>query len=279
MRSFLLTAAALATLALPQLASAHTWADCIDWDPVKRQCNGYPRGYPGREDVNINTDYTYLFSGTPSSQPMCRPGRQDTANYSAKYPQGVAQAGKTYNVRYEINGHQAYATSKVKVLYFPDENIDTLDYNKRSSAKVVGEWNFITDGQCDLPLTNNTSCYGSYTLPDDLPSGDIQLVYFWEFNANPAGQQYSTCFDLKNGGAMERPSASATVSPVTSGVAAPVATGTSTDVTPSANVPTATGNASEVVGTTTPRKCRRKCRGQCSGSSSPLAAAPTSPVM
>ncbi|KAJ2894881.1 hypothetical protein IWW38_002453, partial [Coemansia aciculifera] len=70
-------AAAAATTVL-----AHSWVDCVKYDPINQVCLGYPRGYPGRQNVNINTLYTYMFNASPVTQPMCSPQQQSTMNYS-----------------------------------------------------------------------------------------------------------------------------------------------------------------------------------------------------
>ncbi|KAJ1993288.1 hypothetical protein H4R33_000697 [Dimargaris cristalligena] len=275
MRSFMLAAAlsVVGLSTLPQQATAHTWGDCFDFDPVTKDCTAYGRGYPGRNDIDINTKYTYLFSGTPSSQLMCDPKLQGSPMYSTAFPMGEAVAGKTYKVSYEINGHQSFRDTVMKVLYFPGRELGEVNYNERSKAEVLGEWKFMDEARCDGWL-DNSNCWGTYTLPATLPSSDrFQLVLFWEFNQNPAGQQYSTCFDLaiKGGSSQAASSSAATATPtvtdnraaeMTPTVAATTTTNPMVEASPVTDIITTTG-AVDYSGTTTTTTSGRKCRRRC----------------
>ncbi|KAJ1651687.1 hypothetical protein IWQ61_007810 [Dispira simplex] len=259
MRSFTITTFA-ALAALVGSASAHTWADCVDYTPnnkdntLKGDCNGFPRGYPGRTDVNINTDYTYLFSATPASQPMCQPGRQSGVTYTEAYPMGKASPGETKKIAYQVNGHQnTSANTIVQVMYFPGRDLQTVNYNENKQAKIIGEWKFTEN--CYQPLHDNQICWGSYTLPDELPAERISLVFFWKFGANEAGQEYSTCFDLSTGAGGN--SEKNTSNPSS---AAPSMTNSSEAASPT-NSPAGVGNrdeSREVAAAAYQAKCRRR---------------------
>ncbi|KAJ2879161.1 hypothetical protein IWW38_006171, partial [Coemansia aciculifera] len=68
----------------------------------------------------------------------------------------------------------------------------------RNDALVAGTMDFATDANCYIPGYPNTVCLGSWTVPADLVPGQVyHFVWFWYFNANPAGQWYSTCFDVQ----------------------------------------------------------------------------------
>ncbi|KAJ1951181.1 hypothetical protein IWQ62_006453 [Dispira parvispora] len=266
MRSFAFAALA----ALVGSATAHTWADCVDFTPnskenaLKGDCSAFPRGYPGRTNANINTEYTYLFSATPGSQPICQPGRQSSPSYTEEYPMGKASPGETKKVSYEVNGHQnKFADTKVQVMYFPDRDLQTVDYNERDKAQILGEWKFTEN--CYQPLHDNQVCWGSYTLPDELPADRISLVFFWWFEENPAGQEYSTCFDLSTGAGGS--SGKNTSASATDGNNASPTMSNSSDGAAPTDSPAGVGQRQEsgdVAGAAKQVKCRNRRRG-CKG--------------
>ncbi|KAJ1893420.1 hypothetical protein LPJ71_007205, partial [Coemansia sp. S17] len=125
---------------------AHSWVDCVKYDPISQLCLGYPRGYPGRQNVNINTLYTYMFDASPASQPMCSPQQQSTMNYNDKFPMTTAQPGETIYTTWEQNGHLDNANpTKIEVYYFADSNKQFTDVSQRKDAKSAGTMKFATD--------------------------------------------------------------------------------------------------------------------------------------
>ncbi|KAJ2161737.1 hypothetical protein GGF46_001241 [Coemansia sp. RSA 552] len=190
------TVAMAALGALPAVL-AHSWVDCVKYDPVNQLCEGYPRGYPGRDNPKTNTVFTYLFSGSPKSQKMCNPNQQSTMNYSEKYPMARVQPGETIYTTWEQNGHpDGPKPTKVDILYYPDTNHQFADVSERDTAMVAGTMDFAT-ANCYNMADPNTACFGSWTVPKDLvPGKTYHFVWFWYFNQNPAGEWYSTCFDL-----------------------------------------------------------------------------------
>ncbi|KAJ1655141.1 hypothetical protein GGI00_003617 [Coemansia sp. RSA 2681] len=178
---------------------AHSWVDCVKYDPINQVCLGYPRGYPGRQNVDINTVYTYMFDASPATQPMCSPKQQSGVNYSDKFPMATAQPGETIYTTWEQNGHLDNAKpTKIEVYYYSDSNKQFTDVSQRKDAKVAGTMNFATDANCYIPGYPNSVCLGSWVVPADLVPGQVyHFVWFWYFNANPAGQWYSTCFDVQ----------------------------------------------------------------------------------
>ncbi|KAJ1796371.1 hypothetical protein LPJ75_007252, partial [Coemansia sp. RSA 2598] len=177
---------------------AHSWVDCVKYDPNNQQCLGYPRGYQGRKpSVDVNKTYTYLFSGSPASQPMCKSSQQ-TENYSAAFPMAIAQPGETIYTTWQENGHLNNASpTKVKILYYPSSGKSFSDVSEKDAAMVAGTIDYATDGNCYQPADPNTACIGTWTVPTDLvPGQTYHFVWFWYFNQNPAGEWYSTCFDL-----------------------------------------------------------------------------------
>ncbi|KAJ1964151.1 hypothetical protein GGI12_001607 [Dipsacomyces acuminosporus] len=178
---------------------AHSWVDCVKFDPLEKSCLGYPRGYPSRKDVDINTEYTYLFSGSPARQPMCNPMQQSGMTYSDRFPMTTAQPGETLFTTWESNGHLDNARpTTIKILYYSDPSKEFKDVTERNTASVAGSMEFATDGNCYIPGDPNSVCMGKWTVPKDLVPGQVyHFVWFWYFNANPAGQWYTTCFDIK----------------------------------------------------------------------------------
>ncbi|KAJ2359459.1 hypothetical protein IWW50_002865 [Coemansia erecta] len=193
--------AAIAAWAMGSAATvlAHSWVDCTKYDPVNLVCLGYPRGYPGRNNPDTNTLYTYLFSGSPQSQPMCNPKQQAAENYTPMFPVATVQPGETVYTSWEQNGHLDNANpTKVDILYYPSPSKELADVSERNTAKVAGTMDFATSANCYDPINPNSVCFGSWTVPKDLvPGNTYHFVWFWYFNKNPAGEWYSTCFDLK----------------------------------------------------------------------------------
>ncbi|KAJ1675970.1 hypothetical protein EV182_000223 [Spiromyces aspiralis] len=183
----------------PSAVLAHSWVDCAKYNPDNTLCYGYGRGYPGRGNKDINTIYTYLFDGTPAHQPMCNPIQQAAQNYSALFPMAVAYPGETIYQAWEANGHiDNEHPTRIDILYYSDPNKEFMDYTERNTALKAGSMNFATDANCLAPSNPNSVCTGSFKVPENLQPGNVyHFAWFWYFDANPAGQQYSTCFDLK----------------------------------------------------------------------------------
>ncbi|KAJ2500924.1 hypothetical protein GGH96_002338 [Coemansia sp. RSA 1972] len=193
--------AAVAVWAMGSAATvlAHSWVDCAKYDPVNQVCLGYTRGYPGRANPDINTLYSYLFSGSPATQAMCSPKQQAAMNYSPLFPIATVQPGETVYTSWEQNGHLNNANpTKIDILYYPDANKQFADVTERNTAMVAGTMDFATNSTCYKPGDSNSVCFGSWTVPKDLvPGNTYHFVWFWYFNQNPAGEWYSTCFDFK----------------------------------------------------------------------------------
>ncbi|KAJ2592544.1 hypothetical protein EV177_008707 [Coemansia sp. RSA 1804] len=201
--AFAATASAAMALILACLTTpvqAHSWVDCVKFDPYSKECLGYARGYPTRNAADINTAYAYLFNASPTSQAMCNPIQQSSASdYSADFPMAVAQPGETIYTSWEANGHLNNTNpTKVQVLYYPDPSHQFSDVSERNTAPVAGTFDYATDQNCYNPDQPNSVCLGSWVVPTNLVPGMVyHFVWFWYFNANPAGQWYSTCFDMQ----------------------------------------------------------------------------------
>ncbi|KAJ1942814.1 hypothetical protein FBU59_003090 [Linderina macrospora] len=111
----------------------------------------------------------------------------------------TVQPGETVYTTWEMNGHlNNEAPTTIKILYYPDSSKEFKDVTERDASMVAGSMEFATNGNCYVPGNPNSVCFGSWKVPQDLvPGQTYHFVWFWYFNANPAGQWYSTCFDMK----------------------------------------------------------------------------------
>ncbi|KAJ2763999.1 hypothetical protein IWQ56_000971, partial [Coemansia nantahalensis] len=178
---------------------AHSWVDCVKYDPTAQLCLGYARGYKGRMHVGADRLYTYRFNAQPTAQPMCFPQGQSTENYSAQFPMAVVQPGETVYTTWQMNGHLNNASpSKVDILYYDEPGREFGAVGERTTAKVAASFGFAADGNCYKPGFNNTECLGLWTVPRELaPGKTYRFVWLWYFNQNKAGEWYTTCFDLR----------------------------------------------------------------------------------
>ncbi|KAG0233921.1 hypothetical protein B0O80DRAFT_439815 [Mortierella sp. GBAus27b] len=189
---------ALAFLLGFSTVNAHSWVDCTNLLP-SGECAGYPIGYPTRENPDINTLYTYLISGRPAGAPVCQPGRQDMfpGNNPANLPPASVQAGGELHLTWQANGHLEAKKTTVTVYWSgaPGKLIKTR--GELSDPKLTLQvMDFATPQNCDKPENPNTVCHGKVTIPKDAAPGKYQLIWYWPFDKNPAGEEYSTCFEV-----------------------------------------------------------------------------------
>ncbi|KAF8923239.1 hypothetical protein BGZ58_003209 [Dissophora ornata] len=168
-------------------------------------CAGYPVGYPTRANPDINTLYTYLISGRPPMAPVCQPGRQDIfpGNNPSDLPPASVTPGQTLHLTWEANGHlndvQSPADFRTKVdVYWtgvPNSLIHTRSELSQPSL-LLQSMDFATPQNCDDPANPNTVCHGYVTVPQGTAPGKYQMVWYWTFDKNPVGEEYSTCFEV-----------------------------------------------------------------------------------
>ncbi|KAJ1980298.1 hypothetical protein H4R35_001181 [Dimargaris xerosporica] len=281
----LLTSLALSTALLQGSVFSHSWLDGTLYDPATKTPNGYGRGYPGRNNKDINTIYTYeIFDRNPESL-LCDKNRQATPNYSNEFPMGSASPGQTLFVDYQINGHQNLPHTKMKIWMYRNTNVGEVKYGEHEKVgELVGEWDFLDLNRCAgnvasfSELHNNAVCYGSYKLPADLPDGQYSFAWVWHFDVNPKGQDYTTCFDLKvsgNGGSKVEEESSKVPSEPTSVPASESEDSQMNNTQPSVG---AGNNGDQVKGTASSKsspmkrpasesrsnpKCKRRCQKKC----------------
>ncbi|KAJ2556016.1 hypothetical protein EV175_002144 [Coemansia sp. RSA 1933] len=109
----------------------------------------------------------------------------------------TAQPGETIYTTWEQNGHMNNASpTKVYILYYADSTKEFVTVSERTTAPVAGSFNFATTANC-YSTESNSVCLGQWVIPKNLvPGSTYHFVWFWYFNQNPAGEWYSTCFDV-----------------------------------------------------------------------------------
>ncbi|KAG0329310.1 Folylpolyglutamate synthetase [Dissophora globulifera] len=187
------------------VVDAHSWLDCSNTLP-NGQCVGYPIGYPTRANPDINTLYTYLITARAPTASVCQPGRQTIfpGNNPPNLPPASVSAGQTLHLTWEPNGHldnvQSPAQFRTKVeIYWtgvPNKLIGTRAELQQNPSLLLTSMDFATPQNCDDPANANTVCHGYVTVPQGTAPGKYQMVWFWPFNKNPVGEEYSTCFEV-----------------------------------------------------------------------------------
>ncbi|GJJ69443.1 hypothetical protein EMPS_01789 [Entomortierella parvispora] len=177
-----------------QLVSAHSWLDCTNMGPDG--CAGYPLGYPGRQDVDINTKYTYLVQERRPDAPVCQPGRQDIPG-SNPFQVASVTPGQNLHLTWQPDGHLDDAnpsTIEVHWTGVPGQQLHVR--SELTPATLLGTMVFGTSANCDQPSEPNTWCHGHITIPAMTAPGIYQAVWWWKYDRNPHGEEYSTCFEL-----------------------------------------------------------------------------------
>ncbi|KAG0209714.1 hypothetical protein BGX28_010008 [Mortierella sp. GBA30] len=201
--SFLILA--LIGLQIP-ISHAHSWLDCSNTLP-SGECAGFPIGYPTRANPDINTLYTYLISGRPSKAPVCQPGRQDIfpGQNPDQFPPASVLPGQTLHLTWQANGHMNQITdpgdkttprTQVYVYWTGQANKVLRTREELQPGTLLKQMDFATPSNCDQPSNPNSVCNGKITIPKDMQPGRHQLVWWWPFDKNPIGEEYSTCFEV-----------------------------------------------------------------------------------
>ncbi|KAG0324339.1 hypothetical protein BGZ99_001953 [Dissophora globulifera] len=185
------------------LVQAHSWVDCTNMLP-NGKCAGFPIGYPTRANPDINTLYTYLVSGRPPTAAVCQPGRQDIfpGKNPASLPPASITAGETLHLTWEANGHMNHVTkpsdkrTKASVYWTGVPNKLLHTRSELTSKHLLKTMDFATPQVCDDPANPNTVCHGYVKVPKGTPAGKYQMVWWWRFDQNPVGEEYSTCFEV-----------------------------------------------------------------------------------
>ena len=166
---------------LTQLAQAHSFVTCTNYDSAKNQCCGFPKNYDKGYIVTSKSGYGFLNQGNAME---CN-ADQKSAPADPKYP--VAQV----------------TPGGALVLTWPPQNHAGGQGSDGSSPRVAEAYVYdITGGAKTLLATLNfrncvkggtqttTLCSGSIKAP--AKAGAYNLMWAWEQNTG----YYTTCFDL-----------------------------------------------------------------------------------
>lgn len=176
------------------VSTAHSWLDCSNMLPSG--CAGFPLGYPSRADVDINTKYTYLIQDRRPNAPVCQPGRQDIPGNNP-FPPASVTPGQTLHLTWQPDGHLNDARPSLVEVHWtgvPGRRLHTR--SELSPATLLGAMTFATSGNCDQSWEPNTWCHGYLTIPWGTQPGTYQLIWWWKYDRNPSGEEYSTCFEI-----------------------------------------------------------------------------------
>ncbi|KAG0253182.1 hypothetical protein BG011_006508 [Mortierella polycephala] len=178
----------------PSYTDGHSWLDCSN--KVDSVCKGYPQGYPGRNDKDINTKFTYRVERRDPDAPVCQTGLQTTTNYTLFPPAHVTQ-GQKLRLAWQPDGHfdnDNPSTVEVHWTGMPNTLLGTR--SQLTPETLLESMFFATKANCEQPSDPNTTCDGYITIPVETRPGKYQLVWWWKFDRNPQGEEYSTCFEI-----------------------------------------------------------------------------------
>lgn len=182
----------------PSTVSAHSWLDCTDMRDSG--CAGFPLGYPSRGDIDINTKYTYLVKDRRPDAFVCQPGRQNIPGNNP-FPIASVTPGQNLHLTWQPDGHlddRNPSTIEIHWSGAPDQQLHTR--SELTPSTILGTMIFATSANCDVPSEPNTWCHGHLTIPESTKPGTYQLVWWWKYDRNPHGEEYSTCFEINVSG-------------------------------------------------------------------------------
>ncbi|KAI1320570.1 hypothetical protein EDD11_000532 [Mortierella claussenii] len=159
-------------------------------------CGGFPLGYPSRADSDINTKYTYLVQGRNPDAPLCQPGRQNIPGNNP-FPPATVFPGQDLHLTWQPDGHLDDAHPSTIEIHWsgtPGRQLHTR--SELSPSTLLGTMVFGTSANCDQPSEPNTWCHGHLTVPWNTQPGTYQMIWWWKYDRNPAGEEYSTCFEI-----------------------------------------------------------------------------------
>ncbi|KAF8940860.1 hypothetical protein BGZ58_004328 [Dissophora ornata] len=168
-------------------------------------CAGFPLGYPSRADRDINTKYTYLVQDRRPDAPVCQPDRQNIPGNNP-FPPASVTPGQNLHLTWQPDGHLDDANPSTVYMYWtgvPGTQLYTR--SELSPEKLLGTMTFATSANCDQAWEPNTWCHGHVVVPEGTQPGTYQLIWWWKYDRNPAGEEYSTCFEIVVGGSEIQP--------------------------------------------------------------------------
>ncbi|KAF9116857.1 hypothetical protein BGX27_009738 [Mortierella sp. AM989] len=159
-------------------------------------CGGYPLGYPSRADANINTKYTYLVEGRRPDAPLCQPGRQNIPGNNP-FPVAAVTPGQNLHLTWQPDGHLDDAHPSIVEIHWtgiPGTQLYTR--SELSLSTLLSNMTFATSDVCDQPSEPNTWCHGHLDIPKGIQPGTYQMIWWWKYDHNSSGEEYSTCFEV-----------------------------------------------------------------------------------
>ncbi len=152
--------------------------------------------------------YGRIYSLTFPLSPLgfVRNSQSNANTYSSRFFMAEANAGEKLKMVWTPNGHQRPAQDpKTWSIHWTGKaGTQLTKRGQLNDNNRIGEPVYF-DAQCDGGAGDN--CYGSFTIPPGTVSGTYQFVWYWVFNRDPnsAGEEYTTCFDVKVSGAVAPP--------------------------------------------------------------------------
>ncbi|KAF9358560.1 hypothetical protein BGX26_001449 [Mortierella sp. AD094] len=175
-------------------SSAHSWLDCSNMLPTG--CAGYPLGYPSRNDIDINTKFTYLVKDRRPDAALCQPGRQNIPGNNP-FPPAIVTPGQNLHLTWQPDGHLDDAhPSNVEIHWTGVPGTQLYTRSELSPSTLLSTMIFATSGNCDQAWEPNTWCHGHLTVPAWTQPGTYQMIWWWKYDRNPSGEEYSTCFEI-----------------------------------------------------------------------------------
>ncbi|OLY85235.1 hypothetical protein AYI68_g578 [Smittium mucronatum] len=116
-----------------------------------------------------------------------------------------ASAGDTLRSTWEANGHfnPSAIPTQVKILFSPIPNMANAGptaprfYANASQLAVAAISPFASTETCYSATDPNTVCFLDWVIPTYLVrNSTYSFVYYWDYGFNPAGEVYTTCFDV-----------------------------------------------------------------------------------
>ncbi|KAG0277969.1 hypothetical protein BGZ95_004992, partial [Linnemannia exigua] len=164
MRPPILSLKAIATLisyntlliVIPSLTPtlAHSWLDCTNM--LDSGCAGFPLGYPSRNDIDINTKYTYLVQDRRPDAAVCQPGRQNIPGNNP-FPIASVVPGQNLHLTWQPDGHLSDAKPSMIEIHWA--GVPGKQLYKRAElgpATLLSTMIFGTSANCDQPSEPNT---------------------------------------------------------------------------------------------------------------------------
>jgi hypothetical protein len=267
---------ALFGLCIVQVAWAHSWVACADYDIENGEyyddalCKGYPRNwdtYKGSA-FGVDTGYNYQTDGVKACiNPMASPV---TAGYTDRYPMAKYAPGERVCLAWPSKNHVAAPCTNP---YIPDTSLTimlsplnpTVDppmsvFRTNVIANLTAHQNGVIDykgyQRCPKFCENmdKSFCSQCFNLPATLAEGRYVMLWYWIFNeGTPA---YTTCMDItvsksSSSGAVSSGPATTTAGPTTTTTTTTTTAGPTTTTTTATTATTGSPATTGAPATTT----------------------------